>query len=381
VAGGAILVLNAGSSSIKFAVFGGDGTTQTKGSVTNIGGAARYQVGEVAQRRPAATHREALAHLLATLTAPGQPPLEAAAHRIVHGGPNLTVPAPITAEVLAEITACIPLAPLHNPHHIAAIEAVSVVAPDLPQFASFDTAFHANNPDVATRYALPDLPETSDLRRYGFHGLSYAALVRALPEVSGAPLPHRILALHLGAGASLCAIQDGQSVASTMGWSPLDGLTMAVRAGSIDANAALALAERVGVAGAKTILNHQSGLLGLGGSADMRALLADPSQEARFAVEHFCYWAVRHSGSMIAAMGGLDTIAFTGGIGEHAAPIRAQILDGLRWAGAAFDPVLNDQNSPRLHAKGAAVTAYVVPAAEEAEIARDAQALLTQGRQ
>ncbi len=377
MAGGAVLVLNAGSSSIKFAIFDEGGAVLGSGAVTDIGGAARFRFGKVDEQRPAATHREALTHLLTALTAPGMPPLTAAAHRIVHGGPNLTAPVAITPAIMAEIAACIPLAPLHNPHNLAAIEAVAATAPDLPQFASFDTAFHATNPDVATRYALPERAETADLRRFGFHGLSYAALTRALPSLSGAALPRRLLALHLGAGASLCAILDGQSVATTMGWSPLDGLTMAVRAGSIDANAALTLAERVGIAEAKTILNHQSGLLGLGGSADMRALLADPSPRAALAVDHFCYWAVRHAGSMIAAMGGFDAVAFTGGIGEHAAPIRARILDGLAWAGVITDAAANVAHAPRLHGNGAAVTVWIVPAAEEAEIARDARILLS----
>ncbi len=304
-----LLVVNAGSSSVKVALF--DGLSQVR----------KAQVGELGPDG----HRGAMQQLLAQGIAQG---MSAAAHRVVHGGARLTAPARLDTAVLAEIEACIPLAPLHNPANLSAIRALAELAPDLPQYASFDTGFHATNPQVALRYALPPRVEALGLRRYGFHGLSYAALVRRLPEVAGY-LPDRLLALHLGNGASLCAILAGRSVATTMGYSPLDGLTMGTRAGGIDGNAVLRLAEVYGIAEAARILNRESGLLGLGGSSDMRALKAADTVEARFARDHFTYWAVRHAGSMIAAMGGLDGIVFTGGIGENDADIRAAILHGL----------------------------------------------------
>ena len=333
-----LLIVNAGSSSVKVALF--DGLTQIrKGQVTELGTGG---------------HRAALVELLDQGFGTG---LTAAAHRVVHGGARLIAAARIDAAVLAQIAACIPLAPLHNPANLSAILALTEIAPDLPQYASFDTGFHATNPDVALRYALPSTIEAEGIRRYGFHGLSYAAIVRKLPEISGEPLPKRLLALHLGNGASACAILDGKSQASTMGYSPLDGLTMGTRAGSIDGNAVLRIAELHGIDGATRILNRESGLLGLGGSNDMRTLHATNTVSARFAIQHFCYWTIRHAGSMIAAMGGLDAIAFTGGIGENDAQIRTQILQGLDFI-AAGKPV------------------WVIEADEETQIAAEAMILM-----
>jgi acetate kinase len=234
---------------------------------------------------------------------------------------------------------------------------MEAIVPDLPQFASFDTAFHATNSDIARRYALPDIPETAGILRYGFHGNSFASLVRALPEQTGAPLPRRLLALHLGNGASLCAILNGRSVATTMGYSPVSGTTMGTRPGDIDANAVLHLGAVLGLDATRRLLNHGSGLLGLSGrTSDMRELTASDRPEDSFAVEHFCYWAARHAGSMIAAMQGLDAVAFTGGIGENAPGVRNNILDKLRWAGD--------------------VPCHVVAAAEERHIASEALALM-----
>lgn len=376
---GAVLVLNAGSSSIKFAVFAADLTPRLSGAVTEIGGAAELSLGGERSERSAASHGEALGLILKALgeTGDGIDGLAAAGHRIVHGGAKLTAPAEATSAIMAEIARCDALAPLHNPPSRAAIEALAEAAPELRQFVSFDTAFHADAPDVAARYALPDAPETADLRRYGFHGLSYASLTERLPHLSGAPFPSRLLAFHLGNGASACAIRDGASVATTMGYSTLDGLTMGTRCGAIDPAVVLTLAERLGLAEARALLTERSGLLGLsGGASDMRRLLADPSPQAAFAVEHFCYWAVRHAGSLIAAMSGLDAVAFTGGIGERAAPVRRRIAEGLAWAGVALDAAANERDAARLHPEGAAIDVWVVPAEEEAWIARDALRLL-----
>jgi len=374
-----VLVLNAGSSSIKFAVFDSDLNERVSGIAEGIGGASHLRIGDQTREIPFIDHRAALGAVLEALKPHGVTPgtLRAAAHRVVHGGRKLTAPVRITADVLAEINSCTPLAPLHNPHNLAAIETLSELAPGLPQFASFDTSFHATNPDVATRYAIPRMMETKGIRRYGFHGLSYASLVQSLPEVSGQKLPSRLLAFHLGNGASLCAIRNGQSIATTMGYSPLDGLTMGTRSGGIDANAVLRLVEENGLERTKAILNHESGLLGLsGGKSDMRNLMVDPSADSAFAIEHFCYWSLRHAGSLIAAMEGLDAIAFTGGIGENAIGVRAHILRGLEWLGVRLDVDANHARKTRLHAETSKVAVWVVPAQEERMIAIDALSLM-----
>ena len=220
------------------------------------------------------------------------------------------------------------------------------------------------------------MEETKGIRRYGFHGLSYASLVHHLPLISGAPLPRRLLAFHLGNGASLCAIEAGKSIATTMGYSPIDGLTMGTRSGGIDANAVLRLVEDHGLEETRAILNFDSGLRGLGGKSDMRRLMLDHTAESDFAIDHFCYWSLRHAGSLIAALEGVDAIAFTGGIGENAAGIRARILRGLEWLGVRLDTGANDRNATRLHAPASTVSVWIVPAREEEKIARDALTLM-----
>lgn len=374
-----ILVLNAGSSSIKFAVFDGDMTEHITGIAEGIGGASSLTIAGTSRDMPFIDHRAALKAVLDALKAQGVSvtDLRAAAHRVVHGGRKLTAPVRINAEVRAEIASCTPLAPLHNPHNLAAVDTLAEIAPELAQFASFDTSFHATNPEAATRYAIPRMMETKGIRRYGFHGLSYASLVQTLPQISGEKLPSRLLAFHLGNGASLCAIKNGQSIATTMGYSPLDGLTMGTRSGGIDANAVLRLVEENGLDRTKAILNHESGLLGLsGGKSDMRNLMVDPSADSAFAIEHFCYWSVRHAGSLIAAMEGLDAIAFTGGIGENAVGVRARILRSLEWIGVRMNPDANHARKARLHAETSKVAVWVVPAQEERMIAMDAISLM-----
>jgi acetate kinase len=364
------LVVNAGSSSVKVAVFGADLMPQAALSVTEIGPGARMGGAAVA----ALDHAAAMAALLGALAGQGFElrRITAAAHRVVHGGATLTGPCRITPGVLAQIEALVPLAPLHNPANLTAIRALAALAPDLPQYASFDTAFHATIPSVAHRYALPPHAEALGLRRYGFHGLSYAAMVAGWDG----PLPARLLAFHLGNGASACAIRDGASVATTMGYSPLDGLTMGTRAGGIDGNAVLRLAEVHGIEGAARILNREAGLLGLGGASDMRALAAADTPAAAFARDHFAYWAIRHAGSLIAAMGGLDAVAFTGGIGEHDARVRAGIVQGLGWMGAVIDPHANATGQPELHSDHSRVAIRLVPAQEERQIAQEAMRVM-----
>jgi acetate kinase len=349
-----ILVVNAGSSSIKIEVFTPQLVPLIAASLSEVGARGVLKIGERRHDIAAADHDTALTMLLQGLDGAGYPleKFAAAAHRVVHGGADLTEPVRLTKATIAQITACIPLAPLHNPANLAAIGALTRRAPDLPQFASFDTAFHASNPTIATTYAIPASARAKGLRRYGFHGLSYASMVHHFGE----NLPGRLLALHLGNGASLCAIHDGKSVATSMGYSPLDGLVMGTRSGAIDGMAVLDLARAHGVDGAGALLNRESGLRALGGTSDMAALLARDDAAARFAVAHFCYWAARHAGSAIVAMGGIDAVAFTGGIGENAAPVRDAIMARLAFLGPL--PV------------------HVVAADEERQIARDALALM-----
>lgn len=378
-----ILVVNTGSSSIKVALFDDGLDRRLSGMADGIGAAAGgLRVGDVSREAQFDDHDAALRAVLVELDAQGFPVsrLRATAHRVVHGGTRLIAPVRLDDAAVAEIARCCDLAPLHNPHNLAAIQALREQAPDIAHFASFDTAFHATNPAVATTYAVPPRITRRGIRRYGFHGISYAALTQVLPRLSGTALPRRVLAFHMGNGVSLCGIEDGRSVATTMGYSPLEGPTMGTRSGSIDGNAVLRLAEEDGIDATQRLLNRESGLRGLsGGTSDMRRLLASDTPESRFAVDHFCYWALRHAGSICAAMRGVDAVAFTGGIGEHAAPIRARLMEGLEWLGLDWCPEANDGAAARLHRDNSTVGAWIVPAEEERMIAADALALLEQG--
>lgn len=349
-----ILVLNAGSSSLKVEVFTSDLTSVLSGSVTSIGTNSTIKLGDETKATKTVGHADALAQMLDSLAHAGitLDNLTAAAHRVVHGGTILTQPARVTPQVIAAIKSVIPLAPLHNPNNLAAMLALQAAAPDLPQYASFGTAFHATNPAVATRYAIPQTEHDAGIRRYGFHGLSYAGMVASF----GDTLPRRLLAMHLGNGASLCAIKDGKSIATSMGYSPLSGLTMGTRSGDIDGAAVLRISAALGEDEADRMLNKNSGLQALGGDNDMRNLLNRDDAEAAFAVDHFCYWAARHAGSAIVAMGGMDAVAFTGGIGENAAPVRDKIMAQLACFGD--------------------VPVHVIAADEEKQIARDALTLM-----
>lgn len=350
-----ILVLNTGSSSIKVALFDQDLRDILRGSVSGIGGAGELRLGSIRQDIHTTNHGAAIDAVLGALAQAGHPvsTLTAAAHRVVHGGATLTAPCALTPQTRDTIAACVPLAPLHNPPALAGIDALTDRAPDLPQYASFDTAFHATQSALATAYALPQSERDAGLRRYGFHGLSYAGMVAGF----GPSVPDKLLAFHLGAGVSLCAIAGGKSVATSMGYSPLSGPTMATRSGDIDGMAVLRLAERHGLDGAATLLNHHSGLLGLSGvSGDMRTLLDSPDPAARFAVDHFCHTILKQAGGLIALMGGVTALAFTGGIGENSAVIRDRITTGLGWLGPL--PV------------------HIVRADEEKQIARDAVSVM-----
>lgn len=350
-----LLVLNTGSSSIKLAVFDARLEQVIEGNVSGIGGAGQMTIASQTAQVDAQDHGAALDCLLEGLARNditlGQ--ITGAAHRVVHGGRHLTEPTRLTPQTLGQIEAMVPLAPLHNPPALAGIRAVATRLPELPQFASFDTAFHASQPDVATAYALPRAWREKGIQRYGFHGLSYAGLVRQL----GNDVPPRLLAFHLGAGVSLCAISEGRSIATSMGYSPLSGPTMATRTGDIDGMAVLRIAEEEGFEEATRLLNKESGLLGLSGiTPNMRALLADPSPEAAFAVDHFVHSVVHQAGSLIAALEGVDAFAFTGGIGENSEEIRGRITRKLAWLGDK--PV------------------HIIPADEERQIALDAHNLM-----
>lgn len=353
-----ILVLNAGSSSLKIEVFDEELGSVISGRVTNLGTTGELKLGETKTAVHTRDHAHALELMLAALKEAGYPLTDfaAAAHRIVHGGAVMTAPARLRPPVIATIESVIPLAPLHNPNNLAGVYALQKMAPDLPQYCSFGTAFHATNPEVATRYAIPQTHHDAGIRRYGFHGLSYANMVADF----GDGLPEHLLAFHLGNGASLCAIHNGKSIATSMGYSPLSGLTMGTRSGDIDGAAVLRMSKALGEDETDRMLNKNSGLQALASDNNMKTLLERKDDNAKFAVEHFCYWAARHAGSAVVAMGGLDAVAFTGGIGENAAPIRDRIMELLK----CFDNV----------------PVHVIVADEEKQIARDALALIAEGR-
>jgi acetate kinase len=393
---GGLLVVNAGSSSLKFGLYGaapGNGDQLAcSGAASGLGHEARLQVSDAAGRRlideplpAAADHETALARLLPWIEQRfPQLPLAAAGHRVVHGGVRYSAPVRIDAEVLAEIRRLVPLAPLHQPHHIAAIEALQRLHPALPQVACFDTAFHHTQPEVATAFALPRALSAQGVRRYGFHGLSYEYIASALPAVAGDRLAAgRVIVAHLGAGASLCALQGGRSIATTMGFTALDGLPMAQRCGSLDPGVVLYLIDALGMSSAQVadVLYHRSGLLGVSGvSDDMRTLLASREPAAQEAVALFVYRIVREIGSLAAALGGLDGLVFTAGIGEHAAPVRAGVAAALGWLGVRLDDTANakanGESAARISDEGSRAAVWVIPTDEDLMIARHTRQLL-----
>ncbi len=373
---GWILVLNAGSSSLKFAAFDPRGERRlASGQIAAIGAKAKVVCKGETKKVNARDHAAALEKALGFLQQSGIEGAPAAAgHRLVHGA-GQDAPALLTREVRADIEGAAKLAPLHNPPALKVIDALNSRYKTLPQVVCFDTAFHAGNPKEATVIPIPRAYREKGIRRYGFHGLSYASLVRRFEKETGDVLPRRVLALHLGAGASIAAIVEGKGVATSMGFSPMDGLVMATRSGAIDPGVLLHLmrAENMDAAAIEKLLNTRSGLSALaGGETDMKALLARGDPEARFAVSHYCYWVSRHAGSMIAAMQGLDGVIFTGGVGENAATLRDNILARLAWAGT-----LSQIETPRRSKPEAGgVKAWVVASDEEGEIARSTQLVL-----
>ena len=363
-----ILVLNAGSSSLKFAVFGKDLNCLLKGQVSGIGSIPRLEIdGHPAKAVPdVTTPAEGLLVAAEWLSDNGHEPagFSGIGHRIVHGGTAHVSPTLVDDTIQHELEKLRALAPLHLPFGLGVLKEMRRVAPDVPNIACFDTAFHATQPELETRFPLPRDYFDKGYRRYGFHGLNYEHVVNALPALTGKPLPRRLLAAHLGSGASMCAVFDGKSVATTMGFSTADGLVMGTRTGSIDPGVLVALMrdEHLSLDQLEDLLYRRSGLVGLSGiSPDMRILLASDKPEAAEAVDYYCYSAARHAASLGPALGGLDAIVFTGGVGENAGPVRARILGHLKWLGVPSSQV------------------FVVPANEELTIARHVSQLVKRG--
>jgi acetate kinase len=391
-----ILVLNAGSSSLKFSAFldGAPPTPllrgQLEGLLTQPRFTARDAAGHVVGEHdwPVGTslgHTGAIEFLFdwgrrgGVL---GDHRIAAVGHRVVHGG-TFTGAVLVSAEALSALEALVPLAPLHQPHNLAAIEAVSRRAPQMPQVACFDTAFHTTQPPVAQAFALPRRFAEEGVRRYGFHGLSYEYIATALPDVDARAATGRTVVAHLGNGASMCALRGGRSVATTMGFSALDGLPMGTRSGALDPAVVLYLMDRHGMdtRAMGELLYQHSGMLGVSEvSSDMRVLLASPDRRAAEAIDLFVYRIGREVGSLAAALGGLDALVFTGGIGENASPIRARVCRDAAWLGLELDEAANTNGGPRISTSNSRVAAWVVPTNEELMIARHTRRLLHERR-
>jgi acetate kinase len=389
-----ILVVNAGSSSIKFRLYrraAGTLALALKGMVEGIGTAPRFGATDAAGAALAArdwpdgatlAHEHFIERLLAWLDAHAGEPLAAAGHRVVHGGLGFAAPVRIDDAVIAGLEALVPLAPLHQPHNLAGIRAIARLKPALPQVACFDTAFHRTMPEVATRFGLPRALHDKGIRRYGFHGLSYEYVARVLAERAPALAAGRVVIAHLGNGASLCALAAGRSVATTMGFTALDGLVMGTRPGLVDPGVLLHLLEAEGmtVAALRRLLYHGGGLFGMSGlSPDMRALLGSAEPAAAEAVELFVYRIARELGSLAASLGGLDALVFTAGIGENAPAIRARVGAAAAWLGVRLDAAANVAGAFRIDAPGSGVAVLVVPTDEERMIAEHTVALLGGG--
>jgi acetate kinase len=382
----ALLVLNAGSSSIKFSVYEvGERAAALaalyRGEVDGLGTRPRFVARDKAGTGLAdealsagATHDDGLGAILAWIEArTSNTALIAAGHRVVHGGVRYASPVRVTPEVLRELEALVPLAPLHQPHNLEAIKTLAKRRPALPQVACFDTAFHTTQPAVAQAFALPrDLGEAG-IKRYGFHGLSFEYIASVLPEHLGDGADGRVVVAHLGAGASMCAMRGRRSLATTMGLTALDGLPMGTRPGAIDPGVILHLMTERGmsVGDITELLYKKSGLLGLSAlSSDVRDLLASDSPHAAWALDVFVYRVGRELGSLAAALGGLDALVFTAGIGEHAVPIRARVCRDAAWLGIQLDEDANQRGGPCITARGSRATAWVIRTDEELMIAR-----------
>ena len=382
----AVVSLNSGSSSIKFALFtlgdAGAPVLSAGGKIEGIGIAprliARSVDGSVVLDRSwaggAALGHAALLEDLFDWAAEHLDGYEVLAigHRVVHGGTDFAAPRRIDDALLTALEALCPLAPLHQPHNLAAIRAIAALRPELPQVACFDTAFHHDRPELATRLAIPRELHAQGIRRYGFHGLSYEYIARRLAEIDPAVAEGRVIAAHLGNGASLFAMRGGRSVDTTMGFTALDGLMMGTRCGSIDPGVVLHFQTQMGMSAAdvEDMLYRKSGLLGVSGiSSDMRALSESASPDAEEALALFVWRAAREAGALIACIEGLDGIVFTAGIGENHAAMRARICAQLAWAGVEIDADANARNAQRISMPESRVAVYVIPTDEERMIA------------
>jgi acetate kinase len=386
-----VLVLNAGSSSLKFCVYHTpqDDTwrLEARGQIEGIGTSPRFSAkdgsgGVLADRQidTVTDGRTALDALAAWLRArfAGASVL-GVGHRVVHGGARYAAPTVVTPRVLADLRQLVPLAPLHQPHNLAAIDAVADRLPGVPQVACFDTSFHRGQPPVAEVVPLPRDICRSGVQRYGFHGLSYEYVASALPQVAPEIAKGRVIVAHLGSGASLCALKNGKSIDSSFGFTALDGLCMGTRPGAVDPGVILYLFQNLGLSAkdVETILYKQSGLLGISGiSNDMRDLLGSSLPAARLAVDYFVYRAAKEIGALAAVLNGIDGLVFTAGIGENSAEIRRRICAASAWLGIDLDADANMRNGPRISQPKSRVSAWVVPTNEELMIARHTGLLL-----
>jgi acetate kinase len=388
-----ILVVNAGSSSVKFQVFETNGTSDLtrliKGQMDGIGTRPRLRaaaadgtvlIDEAYARERVADVAAALATAGAWLREKQNLAPVAVGHRVVHGGPRYDRPVLVDTRVLADLERYVSLAPLHQPNNLAPIRALLARSPGLPQVACFDTAFHRGHDALADRYAIPEVFYAEGVRRYGFHGLSYEYVAERLPQVAPKIAAGRVVVAHLGSGASMCALSGGRSVESTMGFTALDGLPMGTRPGQIDPGVVLYLIaeKRMTVAQVQELLYAECGLKGLSGiSNDVRELEASADPRARFALDYFAYRVGLHAGLLAAALGGLDAFVFTAGIGENSPAMRARIVERLAWLGGVLDPQANAASAASIAARESRIGLYIVATDEELMIARHTLALLT----
>jgi acetate kinase len=386
------IVLNAGSSSLKFSVYGRPDAAawnvEVRGQIDGIGTSPRFSATDGTGARVADEQMDsgidgrgafdALASWLRSRYG-GSARVLGVGHRVVHGGAKYAAPTIVTPEVLADLRALVPLAPLHQPYNLDAIDAVSEQLPGVPQVACFDTSFHRGQPSVAEVVPLPRDLCRGGVQRYGFHGLSYEYIASVLPTVAPEIARGRVIVAHLGSGASLCAMRDGKSVDSTLGFTALDGLCMGTRPGSLDPGVILYLFQvlKLSAKEVETILYKKAGLLGISAiSNDMRDLLGSNEPGARLAIDYFVYQATKHIGALAGVLGGVDGLVFTAGIGENSAEIRKRICEASAWLGIDLDAEANAAKGPRLSRAGSRVSAWVIPTNEELIIARHTGVLL-----
>ena len=392
----AILVLNAGSSSIKLSVFAervGELALELRGEVEGLYTAPRFLAHDPAGRVVAEKswggttlgHDGAVDYLSDFLKHHlADHRLVAVGHRVVHGGLEYTTPVRVDAATLKALERFIPLAPLHQPHNLAPIALLRERTPELPQVACFDTSFHRTNPDIAQRFALPAELHDAGVQRYGFHGLSYEYIASELPRMDAKAASAKTIVLHLGNGSSMCAMEAGRSMATTMGFTAADGLPMGTRCGAVDPGVILYLMDehKMDARAIERLIYSESGLLGISGiSSDMRTLLASAEPSARLAIDVYVYRIGRELGSLAAALGGLDSIVFTGGIGENAPAIRERVCHDAAWLGIELDAAANLRGRPRITAGPSRVSAWVIPTNEELMIARHTQRVLESERE